>query len=118
MSYGGNQEYIEYVIKKGKQFFGNRFIPIMEFMEPEDYFSLLKQIDVAIMNHNRAQAVGNVFALLYLGKPVFLKSETSTFKELTDLGFKLFKVEDLADVNLKSIFEKGSIIDNRIDLCF
>lgn len=118
LSYGGNQEYIEYVIKKGKQFFGNRFIPIMEFMEPEDYFSLLKQIDVAIMNHNRAQAVGNVFALLYLGKPVFLKSETSTFKELTDLGFKLFKVEDLADVNLKSIFEKGSIIDNRIDLCF
>ena len=118
LSYGGNQEYIDYVIKKGEEFFGNHFIPIKDYMKPEDYFSILKQIDIAIMNHNRQQAAGNIFALLYLGKPVFLKSKTSLFKGLTDLGFELFKIEELEKNQLTGFIKNNNVIDNRIDMYF
>ena len=38
-----------------------------------DYLKILGKIDIAIFNHERQQAVGNITSLLGLGKKVYIK---------------------------------------------
>lgn len=52
LSYG-SENYIEKLIKEGKSLFGERFIPIEKYLKPVNYFYILTQVDVAIMNHKR-----------------------------------------------------------------
>ncbi|GAH80465.1 unnamed protein product, partial [marine sediment metagenome] len=52
LSYGP-PTYINKIVEKGKNLFGERFIPLLKFLKPDIYFSILKQIDIAVMYHNR-----------------------------------------------------------------
>ena len=85
LSYG-DPDYISRVIEYGKSLFGNSFIPLIEFMNETDYLAVLDSIDVAIMNHFRQQALGNIFAILSLGKPLFINSESPVFDFLLQHG--------------------------------
>jgi len=86
--------YINKIIEKGKMFFGDRFIPLLDFLNPDKYFGILKQIDLAIMYHNRQQGMGNVQILVYLGKPICMK-KTSLFFYLVERGVSVFSTQDL-----------------------
>ncbi|MEH7386576.1 TDP-N-acetylfucosamine:lipid II N-acetylfucosaminyltransferase, partial [Bacillus sp. JJ1521] len=67
LSYGYNDnEYIKKVIDEGKAIFKDKFIPMVDFLNPEEYAKYLASIDIAIFGHNRQQALGNIYALLYL----------------------------------------------------
>ncbi|NFF64914.1 TDP-N-acetylfucosamine:lipid II N-acetylfucosaminyltransferase [Clostridium sporogenes] len=115
----GNKNYIEKLIKVSKDILGDRFIPLTNFMELEEYTSFLSQVDIAIMNHNRQQAVGNIILLLYLGKKVFLKKSVTTFSFLEKKGFEVFDIEDLVDdinsieeIKLNSLKNQENVIKN------
>ena len=45
LSYGGDEDYINLVIKKGKELLGECFYPIMDFMPVREYSFFLKKID-------------------------------------------------------------------------
>ncbi|NMM61484.1 TDP-N-acetylfucosamine:lipid II N-acetylfucosaminyltransferase [Clostridium sp. P21] len=94
LSYG-NFSYINKVIPKIKKILGDRFIPLTTFLNSEDYFSILNQVDVAIMNHNRQQAISNILPLLYLGKKVYMKNNITTYATFKKLGFTLFNVNEI-----------------------
>jgi len=79
LSYGPNQEYISKVIQEGQSLFGSVFIPLTNFLKISEYSELLNKIDIAIMNHNRQQGLGNIAAVILLGKKVFIREETTTF---------------------------------------
>ena len=40
---------------------------------------MLSQIDIAVFNHNRQQATANIEILSYLGKKLFIRSDTTTW---------------------------------------
>jgi hypothetical protein len=114
LSYG-NQEYISNLIDKGKELFGDRFFPVTDYLPPREYSMILSQVDVAIMNHNRQQGVGNLVSLFYLGKKVYINEQTSTFDFLSTHGIEVYPVKQLLkeDNNEITFFGAESIANNR-----
>jgi len=110
LSYGKKDEaYFREVVEKGRQLFGDRFVGLTEFMPPDQYTRLLAGIDIAIMNHNRQEALGNIISLLYLGKKVYLKPDTSSFEYFRSLNVKVFNINDLITKDYKDF----SALDRR-----
>lgn len=98
LSYG-NDTHASEIALRGKELFGGKFIPLLEFMPFEKYLELLGKIDIAIFAHNRQQASGNTVTLLGLGKKVFMSSDVTPWSLFTKLGLFIFDVKKL-DISL------------------
>lgn len=85
LSYG-SEPYAEDVISYGKQFFGVKFIPIVEFMPLEQYQQYMNSCGIVWMNHIRQQAAGSALAALYMGKAVIMNTNNNLYKTLKDWG--------------------------------
>ncbi|MEP3560740.1 MAG: TDP-N-acetylfucosamine:lipid II N-acetylfucosaminyltransferase [Marinobacter sp.] len=94
LSYG-DQNHAQKVISQGKQWFGDKFVPMTDFMPFEQYLEFLISLDIAIFNHRRQQAMGNTITLLGMGKTVFMRSDVSHWRFLKGLGIKLNDVDKL-----------------------
>lgn len=103
LSYGGNEEYKNQVIKKGLELFKGKFYPILNFMEFDQYMNFLSSLDIAIFAHNRQQAFGNITSLLSMKKTVYIKETVTTFKTLKEMGIEVKSFEKL--INLEKIDE-------------
>lgn len=60
--------------------FGDRFIPIFDYLTPADYARLLNSVHVAVFNFNRQQGTGNIEILGYLGKKIYIRSDTTLWE--------------------------------------
>ena len=96
LSYG-NAEYARVMEGMGEAMFGRRFYPLVEFMSFDDYNDYLSKIDVAIFNHQRQQAMGNIIGLLSMGKTVYLRSSETPYHYLAGLGVKILDFESLGE---------------------
>lgn len=94
LSYG-DVAYAKAVIAKGRELFGEKFIPLTEFMPLEKYLELLSEIDIAIFAHKRQQAMGNTIALLGLGKKVYMRSDITPWQLFKDIDVKVFDVQNI-----------------------
>ncbi len=94
--------YIKKIVEKGKILYGDRFIPLLKFLDPKIYYSILKQIDIAIMYHNRQQGMGTINILIYLGKPICMKG-TSGYFYLLEKGVSVFSTQDIEKLILGEI---------------
>lgn len=92
LSYG-DQLHAKKVIEKGKDWFGEKFIPLTSFMEFNEYLEFLKTIDIAIFNHKRQQAMGNTITLLALGKKVFMRCDVTQWSFFKSHGIKVYDIE-------------------------
>jgi len=88
------KEYAHDVAQYGKEKLPGSFIPLLEFMPKEQYDSILASITVAVMNHNRSQAFGNIMGLLSTGAKVFISNKSSLYHYLKSLGLSVFSVQD------------------------
>lgn len=109
LSYG-DKNYIKFVINKGIDFFGDKFIPIIDFMPFDNYLNLLNKIDIAFFGHKRQQAMGNIRVLLGLGKKVYMNNWLTSSQTLKEMGVKTF---DLSNICLEKDFKEK---DNNIRL--
>lgn len=100
LSYG-DKEYAEKVMKRGKEIFDNRFEPLLDFISFDKYLEILSKIDIAIFNHKRQQAVGNITTLLGLGKKVYIRDDITTWKFCETHGLKVYSVNS----EFQDIFE-------------
>lgn len=94
----GNPDYAKMIIEQGKQRFGDKFKPLTEHMPFNQYLEFLDKIDIAIFNHQRQQAFGNIITLLGFGKKVYLNSVSTlngVFKEFEITAF------DVSDLNIE-----------------
>jgi hypothetical protein len=107
LSYYGDQEYIQKIVLKGKEFFGDKFVPLLTMMTSEEYAIFLATIDIAVMNHYRQQGLGNIMPMLFLGKKVFIRSDISSFQFFLKSGCTIF---DTCSMN-KSNFASFIYID-------
>ncbi|MDI9559941.1 MAG: TDP-N-acetylfucosamine:lipid II N-acetylfucosaminyltransferase [Pseudomonadota bacterium] len=89
LSYGV-KDYIEKTITLGQSIFGAKFIPLTEFIEPDEYMKILSDIDIAIMNHNRQQGLGSIINLIVNNAKVFIRSDTTSYKFFRNSGIVLF----------------------------
>lgn len=109
LSYG-NMEYAKKVKMYGSKVFGNKIVYIEKFMERREYFSLLARMQVAIFNHDRQQALGNIFAMLYLGKKVYLRQGTAMWNEIKDVWkYHVFSTKEIENETLQELYEYDSI---------
>jgi dTDP-N-acetylfucosamine:lipid II N-acetylfucosaminyltransferase len=129
LSYGTYDEYRDEVIIEGTRRFGEKFVPLTEFMGIEKYVDFLKTIDVAVFNHNRQQAMGNTLTLLGLGKIVYMRTGTNSYESLTKRGFAVFdnklikesgiKMNRKTAINkamLEKYYSKSALIDFYLNL--
>jgi dTDP-N-acetylfucosamine:lipid II N-acetylfucosaminyltransferase len=100
LSYGGSTAYKNIVIARGKQLFGDNFVPLLDFMTLEQYNKILASCGFVIFNHIRQQGVGNVVALGFLGAKLFLNSKSPVLHYLSRKGMKLFAFDSITELEL------------------
>lgn len=95
LSYGLYSEYKNDVIKMGHELFGDKFIPILDFMSHDDYNTFLKKIDVVAFNHGRQEAMGVTINLLAMGKIIYMNSSSPAYLSFKKRGFGVFDLNEL-----------------------
>ena len=102
LSYGDN-EYASIISEHGKQMFGNKFFPVMEFLPITEYNKIFNSCGNVIMNHYRQQGIGNIITAIWKGCRLFLNKKGAAYNYLKSQGVKIFEIEDLNRlVNLES----------------
>jgi dTDP-N-acetylfucosamine:lipid II N-acetylfucosaminyltransferase len=97
------------VIDYGEKIFGSKFIPVIDFMNFEEYLALLGKIDIAIFAHKRQQAMGNTISLLGLGKKVYIRSDTTSWDLFDGIGIKLFDVNEITIERLDNKIQHNNV---------
>lgn len=100
LSYG-DKDNARKVIDYGESLFGDKFIGMTEFLSYSEYMDFLKDIDIAIFNHQRQQAMGNTINLLAMGKKVYLREGTTQKEFFNDLSVQTF---DLGNIDISKNF--------------
>jgi hypothetical protein len=78
------------IIEAGRRLYGERFTAVTDYLSPENYARLIGNTDIAVMVQPRQQGLGNIYAFLYCGAKVYIRSDVSTWNSLTGMGFALF----------------------------
>ncbi|MFD2161868.1 TDP-N-acetylfucosamine:lipid II N-acetylfucosaminyltransferase [Paradesertivirga mongoliensis] len=113
LSYG-DLEYRDKVIDQGLRMLAEDFMPITDFMPLENYNKLLNTCSVAIMNHYRQQAVGNILSLLWIGAKVFLSDRNTMYHFLKRIGCNIYSVDEIG-VGKEALgrLTQAQILENR-----
>lgn len=102
LSYGDN-EYAELIIKIGNTKFPNKFVPIIDYLSPDEYSRLLSRMDIAIFNHNRQQGTGNIEILGFLGVKIYLNSNTTTWEHYVNREkCSFFSFNDIKNIDFEN----------------
>lgn len=97
LAYGPDQGYIDHVINTGKAYFGSRFYYFLKRQPPDEYLNFLSGMDVAIMNHKRKQGWGTINILLFLGKKVYIREESTSYSFLKKSGVAVYSTNWLLE---------------------
>ena len=92
LSYG-DRGYAMEIYAYGKEVFGDKFVPMLDFKSREEYISLLEKIDIAAFNHQRQQGMGNIITLLGLGKTVYMRNDITSWEMFFDFGIIVRDIE-------------------------
>ena len=118
LSYSGTEVYINNVIKLGNQLFGDKFIPLTEFLKYEEYSKIISDSDIVLMNHIRQQAVGNIFKSISLLKPVILNKKSYLRSTFSEWGLKIYDYNILTNqeiVKLSDLEKNREIVLEKLN---
>lgn len=104
LSYG-DSSYAKFVISLGEKLFGKKFVPLTQFLDPHEYSKILASVDIAIFNHKRQQGLGNILALLYSGKKVYIRSDVSTWQFLNRIGITVYDTIKILNKEETNLFD-------------
>ena len=113
LSYGGKENYIKNILNEGEKKFGDNFRPLINFLNRMEYNDILNTVSAGIFNHRRQQASGNIISLLWLGKKVFLREESTLYKELKSWGLHIHSINQLNEYLLFEPLSDNEIEQNR-----
>jgi hypothetical protein len=118
LSYGGDMNYINSIVSEGKKKFGKNFIPIVNFMDLEQYNIFLEKIDIAYFASNRQSSLFTSVTMLSAGVKMILKSSTSTYSFFIKNGVKVYdfnqtsNIKDILNIDFHDIERNSKIIKN------
>ena len=108
LSYG-EEKYKNQIVNLGREIFGDKFKPIVDFMDFNTYKKFLQQIDIAVFNNNRQQAGSNIKLLAGYGKKLYISKENSFYHELKNDGIVIC---DIDKFNIE-LLDKESLENNK-----
>ena len=94
LSYAGRQHYIREVIKAGRKYLGDHFVPMNTFIPLPDYQKIIASCGYAIFAIERQQALTNIWMAIDNGLTVFLSSQSPLYQHLCQQGYHLFTTQD------------------------
>lgn len=100
LSYG-KQSYIKLLKSKLKSIKNLNINLIEKYLPENEYFHLLDEVGIFILNAKCQQALGNVIFFLWNGSKVFLSEESSTYKTYKKHSFHIYSIEK--DLNQDSL---------------
>jgi len=92
LSYGP-ERYGKQIVKYGYKKLCNHFYPLNDFLPVEEYTNIIQTCGIAIMNHYRGEAAGNVLRTIYLGSKLYMSERSIIFKYLKRIGCYVFSIE-------------------------
>ena len=105
LSYGDSASR-DWTIAYGRKVFGDRFHPVLDYMQKNEFVSFMQGMDIVIEYHNRSQAAGNIITALTLGKPVFMKPMSTFFSHLNAIGVSaVHPVRQIDECDLREIIK-------------
>lgn len=110
LSYG-DQRWNDRIIKNGKNLFGLKFTPITKFIPPEQYIKFLARNDIFILNQRRPQGMTTFFAMMLLGKKVFMRSELSDYLKMD--GYSIGDTQAIPDMSFAELLAATALEKNR-----
>lgn len=108
LSYGRKAN-VDKVMTAGRDLLGDAFQPLLDFMPLADYQALLSTIDIALFNHDRQQAMGNMIALVGMGKKVFMRPQVTSWSVFQAAGARVFDIDQLELSPLDDVTRQGNI---------
>ena len=107
LSYGGNSFYVNSVVKEGKRLFGERFIPLLDYLPLDEYTKIIQSCGSIVLGYQRQAATCNCLTSMWNGLKVFLPATSMNYKEYKNVeGLKVFSIEDdLDDMSLRLSME-------------
>jgi hypothetical protein len=91
----GLKSYARYLERNAPSIFNASYTILNKFIDYHEYVKILSTCPVAIMNHVRQQAAGNIYSMLYLGSNVFIREENPIYNHLIDMGCSLHSMQQL-----------------------
>jgi len=104
LSYGDLSN-VKAVEELGIKLFGNKFIPIKDFMKPDEFSTFLETIDIAIFAVDRQAAVGILTTLISLGKKVFYKKGVVPFDFYEKNHIRVFDTDEIINQKFEQFLE-------------
>lgn len=102
LSYG-DIVYADEVIQYGEEIFGDKFIPVRNYMPLEEYYGLLSDMDIAIIDvEGRQQALNNTFALLKSGCKLYFRENSMLYYFFeTEVKCKIYAIGSIRNMNFE-----------------
>ena len=111
LSYG-NKEYIEKVISAGHKFLKHNFVPITSYQPMEQYYNMIDECNVLILNNIIQQGGGNVGRFLMNGGKVYLDENNPIYIDRKNDGYVIFSVQK--DLTLEHLTERQLTLEEKI----
>lgn len=104
LSYMGDETYINDVIIKGREIFGNKLIVLREFLSMEQYSKLLTNIDVGIFPLLSNCGWTTIYAMLKGGKKIYITS-VNTYREIFKYNVTIYEINEIKLNNFQQFKE-------------
>ena len=112
LSYCAEPQYIDQINQYLESNFPSKYIVLKDFMPEEEYFKIVRRIDIAIFYTYRQAALSNIYEMINNNVKLFMP-EGSVMKEyFCSLGIPIGSIESIADQDFQkftSIIEWGKI---------
>lgn len=112
LSYG-DKRYRDSIIEKGRNYLGDFFYPLVEFMPLRDYSQVINSCGLMIMAHKRQQALGNICSGMYKGARVILDEDSPVYQFFIERGAVVNSLKDLDGPLIVTPLQEWEVAQNR-----
>lgn len=103
LNYGGEPNYVAQVIAHASKLFAHKVTAITTMLSKAQYDALLNEVHLTVFAQQRQQGLYVAYAMLLMGKPLFLLGDTSSYCNLRSLGFNVYKTDTLSKLDFASL---------------
>ena len=103
----GHKSYGDEVEKTAKELFGDKVICYRKMMGKEEYNVFLSQMDAAIYNSKRQIGLYNIYYLLFLGRRIYLNSESVVYKYFLEQDIDVSDFKMIDSLSFKQLYRKS-----------
>ena len=93
----GDRKVADAVSERARSLFGDRAVVLRKWMQLTEYNATISGCGTTVMNHVRAQAMGNVAHALYKGSKVFVRRASPLYRHFLDLGATVFAFDETVE---------------------